>query len=157
MRSHESSSSYEWRLLVLVGLSLWLVAAGAAVWEALALQSPDSPLHVGVLAGPVAQLASFAFALGTGELVVAALWPSLYTAPGHGRVVAILLALGGLLHTASLSYAAARGILAIQVLDPRDDVRMTLYLRLLAHGLTVSGVGALLVRVARALVNKPRA
>ena len=143
-----SSPAFEPHLLRVVGLALWLVSAVACVWEVLALQPPDSPLHLGVLAGPIAQLASFAFALGTGSLLISALWPSFY-APGEGRLTAALLVFGALLHVGALSYAASHGLLAVQVLDPRADVRVALYVRAMAHGATAAGVFIILVRVFR--------
>jgi hypothetical protein len=139
---------FEARLLVGVGLVLWAVAALAAVWEVLALQPPDSPLHLGVLAGPIAQLCTFAFALGTSGLMVALLWPTLYPA-GGGRVLAWLLVVGALLHVVLLFIAASRGLLAVQLLDPRGDARLLLYGRGLALTLSLSAVVALLVRSLR--------
>lgn len=143
-----SSPAFEPHLLRIVGLALWLVSALACVWEVLALQPPDSPLHLGVLAGPIAQLATFAFALGTVSLLLGALWPSFYE-PGEGRVPAALLAAGGVLQVGALTYAASHGLLAVQLLDPRADVRFTLYIRMLAHGCTSTGVVWVLVRLVR--------
>lgn len=145
MSDLESPSS---RLLVRVGLSLWLVAGVACVWEVLALQPPDSPLHLGVLAGPIAQLASVAFALGTVHLLVARWWPSLY-ATGEGKVIAVLLASGAIIQVLALFYAASRGLMAVQLLDPRADARLALYTRGLGHGLTLSGGAAVLLRAVR--------
>lgn len=136
---------FEVRLLATVGFSLWLVATIACVWEVLALQAPDSPLHAGVLAGPIAQLRGFAFALGTANLVAALVWPRLY-ADGRGRSVALLLALGALLHVFALTYAALRGLVAVQLLDPRADARYALYGRAVAHALTMWAVALLLAR-----------
>jgi len=139
---------FEHRLLVVVGLSLWLLSAVACVWEVLVLQPPDSPLHVGVLASPVAQLRSYTFGLGTGCMVLALLWPLLYPPlfPNAGRWVAFTLSAGALLHALTLTYAAQRGLLAVQLFDPRADARYTLYLRALAHALTIASTIALLLR-----------
>jgi hypothetical protein len=128
----------EARLLTRLGLWLWLAAAVATVWELLALQPPDSPLHLGVLAGPIAQLRNFAFAHGVAALVIARLQPA--------RWLAGLLAAGAILHLLALSYAAARGLLAVQLLDPRLDARLTLYARAFAHSLTLIALIALCVR-----------
>lgn len=136
------SSAFEPHLLCVVGLALWLVSAFACVWEVLALQPPDSPLHLGILAGPIAQLVGFSFALGTGALVLSALWPSLYE-PGEGRLVTALFVVGAVLQVGALTYAASHGLLAIQVLDPRADVRVTLYVRALAHGATATSIFAI--------------
>lgn len=145
MSDLESPSS---RLLVRVGLSLWLCAGLACVWEVLALQPPDSPLHLGVLAGPIAQLVSVSFALGTVHVLVGRWWPSLY-ATGEGKVVASLLAVGAAIQVLALFYAASRGLMAVQLLDPRADARLALYARGLGHALTLSGGVAVLLRVAR--------
>lgn len=136
------------RILRLAGLGLWLLSAVGAPWELLALQPPASPLHLGVLAGPIAQLTGFAFALGTAALVASLAWPSLHP-DGGGLVAALLLTTGALVHVAALAYAASAGILAVQLLDPRADARFTLYVRALGHVLTVLGLGAVLRRALR--------
>jgi hypothetical protein len=136
---------FEAQLLLRVGLGLWLLASVACIWELLALQPPDSPLRVGVLSTPVAQLRNFAFALGSGALIVALLWRHLY-AQGGGRAVALLLCSGAVLHAAVLCFTAARGLLAVQLLDPRPDARYALYTRAVAHALTTSALLALLLR-----------
>ncbi|MDB4974001.1 MAG: hypothetical protein JWN48_2342 [Myxococcaceae bacterium] len=147
MLSAPGHPTFEARLLVRAGLALWLLALLSSVWEVLALQPPDSPLHLGVLSGPIAQLTTFAFALGTVSLLVGLLWSALY-AQGEGRAVSWLLVIGAALHVLALSVAAARGLLAVQLLDPRLDARLLLYGRGLALGLTFL---ALLLIVARSL------
>lgn len=142
-------SRFEARLLLRISFGMWLLAALACVWEVLAMQPPDSPLHVGVLASPVAQLRGFTFGLGCVGAVMALSWERLYEA-GRGRAVALTFVLGALLHTAALSYAAARGLLAIQAFDPRPDARYTLYVRTLAHALTMLSVAVLSTRALRA-------
>jgi hypothetical protein len=139
------SPSFAARGLRAVGLLLWLVAGLASVWELLALQPPASPLHLGVLAGPIGQLCSFAFALGAGALLTSLAWPALFP-NGGGYAVALMLSLGALTHVAALAYAAGCGMLAVQLLDPRADARYTLYVRALGHLLTLLGLVALLRR-----------
>lgn len=126
----------EARLLVRLGLVLWLGAGVATVWEVLALQWPDSPFHAGVLAGPIAQLRGFAFGLGGVSLVAAWLWPVLYGA-GRGRYALGLLASGIVLHLGALGYAASQGLMAVQVIDPRPDARWVVYTRGFAHALVM--------------------
>jgi hypothetical protein len=145
MSDLESSSC---RLLVRVGLSLWLTAGLSYVWEVLALQPPDSPLHLGVLAGPIAQLGTLSFALGTVHLLVARWWRSLY-APDEGKGVAGLLIAGAIIQVLALLYAASRGLMAVQLLDPRADARFALYARGLGHGLTLFAGVAILLRTLR--------
>jgi hypothetical protein len=142
------SPAFEARALRVVGLLLWLVAALGSVWELLALQPPASPLHLGVLAGPIGQLGGFAFALGTGCLVASLAWPGLYP-QGGGRLAALALVAGALIHVAALAYAAGSGILAVQLFDPRADARFTLYVRALGHGLTLLGLLGALRRALR--------
>jgi hypothetical protein len=140
----------ESRLLVLVALSLWLLAGAASVWELLAMQSPDSPLRLGVLAGPIAQLRSHSFGLGALLALAAWLWPRLYPA-GRARGVLAVLVGGALVHTGALWVAAARGLLAVQLFDPRADARVLLYARLFGSVLGWLGLLALAVRAARTL------
>jgi hypothetical protein len=134
MSALESPSS---RLLVRVGLSLWLAAGLASVWEVLALQPPDSPLHLGV------QLSTLSFALGAVHLVLGLGWRALYVA-NEGKAVVALLVIGALLQVLALFYAASRGLMAVQILDPRADARLALYGRGLGHAFTLAaGVGVL--------------
>ncbi|MET0344149.1 MAG: hypothetical protein ABW252_24250 [Polyangiales bacterium] len=147
-RVEPSRTSLPARILRLTGLGLWLLAAAAAPWELLALQPPASPLHLGVLAGPIAQLSGFAFALGTAALVASLAWPSLHP-EGGGLPAALLLVTGALVHVAALAYAASTGILAVQLLDPRPDARLTLYVRALGHLLTMLGLVAIVRRALR--------
>lgn len=140
--------STETRLLFAFGLALWLLSSLACVWEILALQPPDSPLHLGVLTSPIVQLRNYAFALGTASLVLAVSFRRLYE-PGEGRLALVLLGTGATLHVATLLYAAATGLLAVQAFDPRADARYALYLRALGHALTTAAALLLLLRVAR--------
>lgn len=147
-------STFEVRLLVRVGLALWLLAGLSEVWEVLALQPPDSPLHAGVLAGPIGQLASHAFAHGTLALLLGLSWPAL--APKRGLFLLSLLLGGALLQLGAMAYAASEGMLAVQLLDPRPDARFVLYLRALGHLLTLAALALALscaLRTQRA--NKP--
>lgn len=138
------------RTLILLGLLLWLSSGLSCVWEVLALQMPDSPFHVGVLAGPIVQLRSFSFGLGTAALVLSWLWPQLY-GPGHGLLILGLLVIGSLLHVAALGYAAGQGMVGVQLLDPRLDARSVVYVRAVAHALCLLGLSAIGVRAVRRL------
>jgi hypothetical protein len=141
MSTRAEALSGEARLLAFVGLSLWLFAGLAEIWEVLAFQAPDSPFHLGVLSGPVGQLRSHSFGLGCMALILAWLWPKL-AAPGEARWILGCLLAGALLELLALSWAASRGMLAVQVFDPRPDARSMLYARALGHGLClIAGVG----------------
>jgi hypothetical protein len=140
--------SFESRLLALVGLSLWLVSGAAGVWEVLALQPPESPFHLGVLSGPISQLRTYSFGLGTLLCVLALLVPLL--APQGGvRLWVVALVVGALLHTGTLLVAASRGMQAVQIFDPREDARTLLYARAVGHGITLLAGVALFGRALR--------
>src|SRR5690349_4408757 len=95
------------RVLALVGVGLWLLASACQVWEVLAVQSPDSPFHLGVLAGPVAQLRAHCFGLGTVCAGLALLWPLFQIERGWWLLATFLG--GALLETAALTWAATSG------------------------------------------------
>lgn len=135
-------------VLVRAALVAWLVAGLAGVWEVLALQWPDSPFHAGVLAAPVAQLGGFAFALGVALLAAAWLWPTLY-AGARGRYALALLLAGAALQLGTLGYAAAHGLMAVQIIDPRPDARWLVSLRGVGHGLVLLALLDALVRALR--------
>jgi len=136
------------RILVRVALALWLLAIFASVWETLALQAPDSPLHFGILAGPIAQLRDQSFALGVGLFVAALLWPFTH-ASAKGTFTLIALLAGAVISTAAVTYAANEGILGAQAFDPRVDARRVLYARGVGLFLLALGVLDLLVRSLR--------
>lgn len=136
------------RILVRVALGLLCLSAGAACWEFLALQMPDSPFHLGVLSGPVAQARNFSAALGLGALALAPVWPRLYR-EGEGRPALVLLLAGAGILTAALFYAATQGMVGAQLLDPRLDARLVAYARALGHGLLSVSLLVVLVRALR--------
>jgi hypothetical protein len=125
--------------LIRLALSLWLLAALAAIWEGMALQAPDSPFHAGVLAGPIGQLRGYTFALGTGLLGAAWLWPWLYPR-GSGRLALASLIAGSVLSSSALAYAAAQGLIGAQLIDPRPDARSIAVLRGVGHVLLITGL-----------------
>jgi hypothetical protein len=127
------------RALIRLALVLWSLAALAAVWEGMAMQAPDSPFHVGVLAGPIGQLRGYTFAVGTGMLGAAWLWPWLYP-QGKGRFSLAALILGALLSTAALAYAALHGMIGAQLIDPRPDARAIAVARGAGHVLLMSAL-----------------
>ncbi|HEX6242074.1 MAG TPA: hypothetical protein VFZ61_14290 [Polyangiales bacterium] len=136
------------RTLARLALSLCCLSALACVWELSALQVPDSPFHFGVLSGPIVQLRNFSFALGLGALGLSAVWRRLY-AQGEGRWQLWTLVGAALVQVAALTYAAANGMVGVQLLDPRVDARVVVYVRLVGHAALLVGLGALLVRVWR--------
>ena len=137
------------RVLAVVGLALWWLAGATEVWEVLAAQSPDSPFHLGLLVGPVAQLRAHAFGLGTVCLGLACAWG--WFGRAQGWLWAGVFLAGAGIEIGALLWAAAHGMLAVQVFDPRADARLVLYVRALGHGLSWVAGGALLVHALRAL------
>lgn len=150
MPSTESSLPGESRLLLRLGLGFWWAAAVAAGWELLSLQPPDSPLHWGVLVGPITQLREVAFVHGTIAILLALVWPRLY-AEGEARWLAWWLAIPSFLHVAVLCYAAGHGLLAVQLMDPRVDARMALYARGLAGAQVMFGLATVFGRSLRVI------
>jgi hypothetical protein len=146
--------SGETRLLLVLGLTLWLVSGLSQVWEVLAAQSPDSPFHFGVLTGPVAQLRATSFGMGAMCMGLAWGWGAWF-GPGQGRVILGLFLLGVALETAALWIAAARGLLAVQFFDPRPDAQVLLVLRAVGHGLCLASGVALLIKAIRSLRHHP--
>lgn len=140
------------RLLLALGLAFWLLSALSSLWEGLSLQVPDSPFHVGVLAGPIAQFRQACFGFGTGAVFLWSVWARLFPR-GTGKITLGLLVSGALLQVLALAYAAAQGMLAVQLLDPRGDARAVVYVRLFAHALTL---GALSMLAARAVASQGR-
>ncbi|MFT3925577.1 MAG: hypothetical protein QM778_23760 [Myxococcales bacterium] len=135
------------RVLAVVGLALWLLAGGSEVWEVLAVQAPDSPFHLGLLAGPVAQLRAHSFGLGAVCIGMACCW-NLF-GPACGWLWASVFLAGAALETTALLWAAGHGMLAVQVFDPRADARLVLYVRAAGHTLSWLAGLALWVRALR--------
>jgi hypothetical protein len=138
-------ASAEARVLLTAGLVAWLLSALCALWEGLALQSPVSPLHVGVLAGPIGQLQRTSFSFGCAGLLLALAWKALFPVK-TGRAVLALLVAGSTAQLAALAYAAALGLVAVQLNDPRADARVCLWVRAVGHALVSAGVVGVLVR-----------
>jgi hypothetical protein len=145
MADHDAAPA---RLLVRLALCLCCLSAAAAGWEFLALQMPDSPFHLGVLSGPIAQLRNFSALLGIGALALAPVWAHLYAA-GEGRPMLALLLLATFVLLAALAYAAAYGMVGAQLLDPRLDARVVSYARALGHALLTIALALLCLRALR--------
>jgi len=144
----EVGARVETRILIRAALGLWLLSAFAMVWEALALQAPDSPLHFGILSGPAGQLCQQSFGLGIALFVSAWLWPFVHP-KRSGRLTLGLLLTGAFISGAALLYAASEGIMGAQFFDPRADARKVLYARSLGLLLLVLAGIELLVRSLR--------
>jgi len=132
----DESSTTRW-FLRLGALSL-LVGLGAGVFELMATQAPYTPLHFGVLAAPFSQLRGAAFWLGLFAFVCA----------------------GSVLSLSAMAWAAAEGMMAIQVFDPRPGAGWLAIVRLLGQGLVLIAAldvaRRLLRRGAQAVPPTPR-
>jgi hypothetical protein len=106
--------------VIRLGIVTLIAAAAASVWELLALQAPGSPVHIGMLPGPIATLRELCLVLGLLQLGAGLLlpWVSL---PREPRVAIALLHVGTLLAVAAQVYGAALGMNGVQLLDLRHD------------------------------------
>jgi len=135
----------ETRFFLRLGLGLLWLSALCCVWEFLAQQEPGSPLHFGVLVGPIVQLRNFAFGLGTTSILLGLMLPHVHP-PGCGRIVRYAWLLGCVLHTFALAQAAAYGMLGVQAFDPRSLARLIVYERALGHLLSWGAFSAIGLR-----------
>jgi len=130
----DESSTTRWFLRL--GALTLLIGLGAGVFELMATQAPYTPLHFGVLAAPFSQLRGAAFWLGLFAFVCAWLRPRL----GSERASWILFGLvsaGSVLSLSAMAWAAAEGMMAIQVFDPRPGAGWLAIVRLLGQGLVL--------------------
>jgi hypothetical protein len=139
----------------LYGLAFFaaLLALGAAGWELAARQSPGSPLFLGVLPGPIGVLRSAATVAALALLATApfAAAASERREPG---VLSALLYVGAALGLGASVYAAATGMHAVQLDDPRPDAAPVF---LAKHGGFLLFYGCLLELARRALFGgEPR-
>lgn len=104
-----------------LGASVLLLAGVAAAWELIALQSPGTPLYVGVLPGPIGALRELATTVGLLLIAAALLMPR----ASHGRLplraLIALLYLGTLAGLGAQVYGALHGMYVVQALDLRSD------------------------------------
>jgi hypothetical protein len=109
------------RALLRLGVCSLLVAGAAGAWELSALQSPGTPLYIGVLPGPIAALRELATTLGL-LLVVVAAWVPRVTEGGRSlRVLVAALSLGTVLALSAQTYGSAHGMYVLQAIDLRSD------------------------------------
>jgi hypothetical protein len=137
--------------IVGLGVALLCAAALAGAWETLAMQSPGTPLYIGMLPGPITALRQLATALGVMALLSALLlgWSGM-SAP---RLVLGLLYVGSLAAVGAQLYGASRGMPGVQVVDFRPDVRPLFVTKYLGLG---GAVAALLTLFGRVLFRSER-
>jgi hypothetical protein len=106
--------------VIRLGIVTLMAAAAASAWELLALQAPGSPVHIGMLPGPIAALRELCIVLGLLQLGTGLLlpWANL---PREPRISIALLHVGTLLAVAAQLYGAALGMSGVQLLDLRPD------------------------------------
>jgi len=122
------------RTLLRAALLLLLVASGASLWAVLARQAPGSPLYLGVLPGPIDAVRNSAAFLGFGFLGASWLLPHV-ASERASRWLVILACAGAGLDVGAGLYAAAQGLHAVQLVDPRPDIGPIVTLKYLGEAL----------------------
>jgi hypothetical protein len=119
-----------------LGCSVLLAAALAGAWEILAAQAPGSPLYLGMLPGPIANLRESASELGVllvlaslllGERDVGGRW---FGALAAGTALTLLCGL----------YGAAMGMHGTQLFDLRADAAWLFLAKQLGRALAFAGL-----------------
>ena len=106
--------------LLRLAFALLVVALFAAGWELLARQSPGSSLFLGMLPGPVEALRELATVSGL-ALLATSPFAEAASARGEPRLLLFLLYAGAAVGFGASLYAAATGMHAVQLGDPRPD------------------------------------
>lgn len=108
------------RATIRLGLIVLMGAAVAGVWELLAMQSPGTPLYIGMLPGPIAALRELGTVAGLLLLCAGSLlaWAKLEREP---KALVVLLHVGVVLGMGAQLYAALHGMHAVQAMDLRPD------------------------------------
>jgi hypothetical protein len=99
---------------------LWMAAALSGAWELWALQSPGTPLYIGMLSGPIASLRELTTAFGTLLILAGLLMPRAGFA-SEPKLLVAALHLGALLAVGAQLYAALHGMYGDQASDLRPD------------------------------------
>jgi hypothetical protein len=115
--SVESSTRASLRL----GACTLLLACAAAAWELIALQSPGTPLYVGVLPGPIGALRELATTIGLLLVAAALVMPRAARGRLPLRALIALLYLGTALGLGAQVYGALHGMYVVQAVDLRAD------------------------------------
>ncbi|MDH5492201.1 MAG: hypothetical protein OEY14_09620 [Myxococcales bacterium] len=137
------------RYLVRLGALVLIFAIFVGVWELVAAQAPYTPLDFGLLEAPARQLRQHALAIGL--LLLLGAWLLPWVAPEREpKVLLGLITLGTLLSLGAMTWAAAAGMMAIQIFDPRGDARLLAYLRLIGQGILALAALEYLRRLLRA-------
>lgn len=108
------------RAFVRLGVALLVVAAGAGVWEMLAMQVPSAEYRVGVLPGPIGQLREMGSVLGLACVGLAWLVPFV-AKDREPWALCIALHAGAVITLGAMIYGATTGMYGVQIWDPRPD------------------------------------
>jgi hypothetical protein len=132
-------------------LSAFTLVVGmlAGVFELTASQVPYTPLHVGVLAAPFAQLRRAALWLSVFACACAWLRPKL-AGEREPWLLFGLVASGSVLSLGAMLWGAVQGKMAIQVFDPSPGAGRLALLRLTGQALVLLGVLGVAFRLVRA-------
>jgi hypothetical protein len=104
-----------------LGVCSLLLAGVTAAWEVVALQSPGTPLYVGVLPGPIAALRELATTVGVLLIMGSLLMPRAARGRLPSRALIALLYLGTALGLGAQIYGALHGMYVVQAIDLRSD------------------------------------
>jgi len=122
------------RWFLRLGALVLLAGLVAGVLELTASQAPYTPLHFGILAAPFAQLRRSALWLSVFACVLAWLGPRL-PSERERWILFGLFASGSLLSLGAMGWAAARGMMAMQVFDPSPGAGWLAVVRLAGQAL----------------------
>jgi hypothetical protein len=124
----------------LLGLGIGLLCAGAAagVWEVLALQSPGTPLYIGMLPGPIGALRGLG--LGVGSIVLISTLLLAFADRPPPRSVVLLLFVGSLAAVGAQLYGSLHGMPGVQMVDFRPNVRPLFVTKYAGLGLLCAGL-----------------
>jgi len=136
------------RALIRLGLLLLVLGLLGGAWELLAAQAPLTPLHMGLLPGPVEKLRNGSLLMGLSLLAAAWLLP--VAAPGKEPWKLVIgIHVGTVLTWVTLVYGAATGMAGEQIVDPRWDAQAMVVLRLVGYAVLLVCLVELSRRVLR--------
>jgi hypothetical protein len=133
-----------------LGIGLLIASLAAGAWEVLALQSPGTPLYIGMLPGPIGGLRGLALGLGLIVLISTLLLACSDQSPPRWTLVLIFV--GSLASVGAQLYGALHGMPGVQMVDFRPDVRPLFVTKYAGLGLVSAGflgVGRRLLRGVR--------
>ena len=119
-------------VLLRLGLVALSVGVLALVWELFALQAPYTPVSIGTLAAPVAQLRATAITTGLIAMAASATLPHAVPPLPTWWLRGVCIAVGAML--VALAACAAANVMGIQLYDPQPSASLFVYARLVTEG-----------------------